>query len=100
MQLGCRLYGDYESLTHGYTADALVDFTGGVAERLECKAFAVEDQEGRESLFQTLHQANDSKSLLVCCKEVWYACFFFATIYQIINLDEVETKQKTAILLY
>ena len=54
----------------GYAADALVDFTGGVAERLEGKNFTTDNEEGKEKLFQTLLQANDNKALLICTKEV------------------------------
>ncbi|KAK7489937.1 hypothetical protein BaRGS_00018802 [Batillaria attramentaria] len=38
-----KLYGDYESLRYGFAADALVDFTGGVAEKLELAKLHVEE---------------------------------------------------------
>jgi hypothetical protein len=47
----CRLYGDYESLIQGDTADALVDFTGGVAEKLVLMNINLQDDLMKTALF-------------------------------------------------
>ena len=64
-----RLYGDYESLTQGYTADALVDFTGGVAEKLIVKDLDLSDT-GKDAFFKELLEAVENKALVSCCIQV------------------------------
>ncbi len=65
-----RLYGDYESLSTGYTADALVDFTGGVAEHLALSSLNVDGMEGRDQLFMHLLESRENKMLMVCNVDV------------------------------
>ena len=64
--VSARLYGDYETLVIGYAADALVDFTGGVAEKLDLNDRHLEDEEDAERLFLDLHEASENKALIVC----------------------------------
>ena len=62
-----RLYGDYESLSTGYTADALVDFTGGVAERLDLSTLNAQSSiEAKDAMFTHLLQSRENKMLIVC----------------------------------
>lgn len=61
-----RLYGDYESLNTGFTADALVDFTGGVAERIELNFMDLNDAEIKDKLFKDLLNASENNSFVVC----------------------------------
>jgi calpain-5 len=60
------LYGDYETLGYGRTADALVDFTGGVAEKLLLANFASNDPNSQLDLFNKLKDAMDDRALLNC----------------------------------
>ena len=60
-----RLYGDYESLAKGYTIDALVDFTGGIAERLDLVALGVDNPFVGEEVLKTMVNASDNKALMV-----------------------------------
>ena len=64
-----RLYGDYESLNQGYIADALVDFTGGVADKMLVKQLDKSD-EATGKLFRDLQDAIDNKSLATACIQV------------------------------
>ncbi|KAK7489940.1 hypothetical protein BaRGS_00018805 [Batillaria attramentaria] len=59
-----KLYGDYESLGHCYTLDSLVDFTGGVAERIEINSLLLND-EGRQAFFKRLQDALDAGDFLL-----------------------------------
>ncbi|XP_060570780.1 calpain-5-like [Ruditapes philippinarum] len=61
-----KLYGDYETLGYGRTADALVDFTGGVAEKLVLANFASNDPTCQLDLFNKLKDAMDDRALLNC----------------------------------
>ena len=65
-----RLYGDYESLMFGYVADALVDFTGGVAEKLVLSELLLQDWENREALFDKMLDAIELKAFINCHIEV------------------------------
>ncbi|GCB84222.1 hypothetical protein scyTo_0024972, partial [Scyliorhinus torazame] len=61
------LNGCYEALDGGNTADALVDFTGGVSEPValdeeNCSG----DLEKRKRLYQNLLKAHSRKSLISC----------------------------------
>ena len=66
----CRLFGDYETLSHGDTADALVDFTGGVAEKIELKKFSVSDTHSQLEVFNKVKEALDNHGLINCNIEV------------------------------
>ncbi|MEQ2161747.1 hypothetical protein GOODEAATRI_012717 [Goodea atripinnis] len=62
-----KLNGCYEALEGGNTAEALIDFTGGVSEplNLDCEALRLHS-ERRKSLFQTLAKVHEHKSLITC----------------------------------
>ncbi|KAK2149572.1 hypothetical protein LSH36_446g02083 [Paralvinella palmiformis] len=59
-----KLYGDYESLSAGFTADALVDFTGGVAEKCVVKSMDLDDEKKYYKFFEDLKVAVENKSLV------------------------------------
>lgn len=61
-----RLAGCYESLEAGNTADALVDFTGGIAETIKMEGENYEEESKREELFKLLDKSMDRRAL-VCC---------------------------------
>ncbi|XP_063437596.1 calpain-5-like isoform X1 [Mytilus trossulus] len=61
-----KLYGDYESLTEGDTADALVDFTGGVAEKLVLMNINLQDDQMKMALFRKLRDASENQALINC----------------------------------
>ncbi|XP_035693138.1 calpain-5-like isoform X3 [Branchiostoma floridae] len=62
-----KLAGCYEALQGGNTLDALVDFTGGVAEPIALdKGGYREDEEKKEKLFKVMHKAAERGSLLTC----------------------------------
>uniref|UniRef100_A0A3B5KVA5 Si:dkey-19b23.13 n=1 Tax=Xiphophorus couchianus TaxID=32473 RepID=A0A3B5KVA5_9TELE len=62
-----KLNGCYEALEGGNTAEALIDFTGGVSEplSLDCEALSL-SSERRKALFQTLAKVYEHKSLITC----------------------------------
>lgn len=61
-----KLFGDYESLEDGCTADALIDFTGGVAQKVDMEECgARNDDVVKLTLFNELVEAADNKSLIV-----------------------------------
>ena len=83
-----RLYGDYESLSTGHTIDALVDFTGGVAERLDLVAHGLQSSSphGLSQIMQILHEACDNNALIITSIKVSHSrgivcAFCFKTIY-------------------
>ncbi|XP_063043315.1 calpain-5-like isoform X2 [Engraulis encrasicolus] len=62
-----KLNGCYEALEGGNTAEALVDFTGGVSEPISlarCSLMQHPDQ--RKTLFQTLSKAHSQRALITC----------------------------------
>lgn len=60
-----RLFGCYEALDGGGLEEALVDFTGGVAETIELRADNYnEDEAKRDALFEVLKKADHHKSLM------------------------------------
>ena len=65
-----RLYGDYETLTTGRTADALVDFTGGVAETLYLAKLNLVDFNSQVEIFTKLKEAIENRALINCNIEV------------------------------
>ncbi|KAI0237153.1 Calpain-5 [Lamellibrachia satsuma] len=61
-----KLYGDYESLNSCCTVDALVDFTGGVAQKYLIDELDIKWDINRVRLFQELQEALENKALLTC----------------------------------
>lgn len=62
-----RLNGCYEALEGGNTAEALIDFTGGVSEPLSLDREALRlHSDQRRALFQTLTKVHECKSLITC----------------------------------
>ncbi|KAL8568330.1 hypothetical protein ACOMHN_040903 [Nucella lapillus] len=70
-----KLFGDYESLCQGFAVDALIDFTGGVAERLELDKYDLNDAPTKKRIFKKLVEAADNGALIVtkidCAEEDW-----------------------------
>ncbi|XP_031688162.1 calpain-5-like [Oncorhynchus kisutch] len=62
-----KLNGCYEALEGGNTAEALIDFTGGVSEPLclDREALTLHPDQ-RRALFQTLAKAHGCKALITC----------------------------------
>uniref|UniRef100_A0A3P9D364 Calpain-5 n=1 Tax=Maylandia zebra TaxID=106582 RepID=A0A3P9D364_9CICH len=61
------LNGCYEALEGGNTAEALIDFTGGVSEPLSLDREALRlHSDQRRALFQTLTKVHECKSLITC----------------------------------
>lgn len=50
----------------GNTADALVDFTGGIAETIKMDGENYDDESKREELFKLMDKSMD-RGALVCC---------------------------------
>ncbi|XP_060886949.1 calpain-5-like isoform X2 [Labrus mixtus] len=62
-----KLNGCYEALEGGNTAEALIDFTGGVSEPLSLDREALTRHcEQRRAFFQTLAKAHERKALITC----------------------------------
>ncbi len=62
-----RLNGCYEALEGGNTAEALIDFTGGVSEPLSLnQEKLIQHADQRKTLFQTLAHAHSHKALITC----------------------------------
>ncbi|KAG9346367.1 hypothetical protein JZ751_006678 [Albula glossodonta] len=62
-----KLNGCYEALEGGNTAEALVDFTGGVSEPLSLdKEVLTHHSDQRRALFQTLARAHSRRALITC----------------------------------
>lgn len=62
-----RLNGCYEALEGGNTAEALIDFTGGVSEPLSLDREVLRlHSDQRRALFQTLTKVHECKSLITC----------------------------------
>uniref|UniRef100_A0A3Q3IGQ9 Uncharacterized protein n=1 Tax=Monopterus albus TaxID=43700 RepID=A0A3Q3IGQ9_MONAL len=61
------LNGCYEALEGGNTAEALIDFTGGVSEPLHLDSEALSlHSDQRRTFFQTLAKAHERKALITC----------------------------------
>ncbi|XP_061565525.1 calpain-5-like isoform X1 [Cololabis saira] len=62
-----KLNGCYEALEGGNTAEALIDFTGGVSEPLSLDRESLGlNSSQRKALFQTLAKVHEHKSLITC----------------------------------
>ncbi|XP_077400064.1 calpain-5 isoform X2 [Vanacampus margaritifer] len=62
-----KLNGCYEALEGGNTAEALIDFTGGVSEPLSLNRETLTlHGDRRKVLFQTLAKAHEHKALITC----------------------------------
>ena len=66
-----RLFGDYETLIKGHSVDALVDFTGGVPERLILGDMdLVRNEDKLQDFFCKLLDASADRSLVMCSLDV------------------------------
>ncbi|KAI3353965.1 hypothetical protein L3Q82_018453 [Scortum barcoo] len=62
-----KMYGCYEALDGGNTADALVDFTGGVSEPMDLVENGFEeDEEKRSELFERVLKVHNRGGLISC----------------------------------
>lgn len=62
-----KMYGCYEALDGGNTADALVDFTGGVSEPMDLMENGFkEDEEKRNELFERVLKVHNRGGLISC----------------------------------
>lgn len=62
-----KVYGCYEALDGGNTADALVDFTGGVSEPLDLiEGQIAQDEESRNRLFERVLKVHNREGLISC----------------------------------
>ena len=63
----CRLNGCYEALEGGNTAEALIDFTGGVSETLTLDPPTLHcNADQQRALFNTLSRAHGHRALITC----------------------------------
>ena len=72
-----RLIGNYEALDGGELAEALEDFTGGIAEPIDIVGGKYnEDPEKREELFAAMKKAHNNRALqaaaIPVCKTACY----------------------------
>ncbi len=58
-----RLHGSYEAIEGGQTMDALVDLTGGLAERYELKG-------ADPNMYRHLRRAHKSRAFIACSRKV------------------------------
>lgn len=71
MKFYCRVAGSYESLDGGNLCDALIDFTGGIAETFELQTEKYyEDEEKKTQLFKMMRNEYENHSLLSCAISV------------------------------
>lgn len=62
-----RVYGCYEALDGGNTADALVDFTGGVSEPVDLlEGQMASDEVARNQLFERVLKVHNRDGLISC----------------------------------
>lgn len=67
-----RVYGCYEALDGGNTADALVDFTGGVSEPVDLlEGQMATDEAARNQLFERVLKVHNRDGLISCSIRVW-----------------------------
>ena len=61
------MYGCYEALDGGNTADALVDFTGGVSEPIDLlKGHFGQEEEARNQLLERVLKVHNRGGLISC----------------------------------
>lgn len=61
------MYGCYEALDGGNTADALVDFTGGVSEPVDLlEGMYAQDEAARNQLFERVLKVHNRDGLISC----------------------------------
>ena len=59
------MFGCYEALDGGELAEALEDFTGGVAEPIDLEQGKyAEDEQKRDELFKTMKSSMDNRALM------------------------------------
>lgn len=79
-----RLTGCYESLEGGNTGDAVVDFTGAVAEAINLEAEAYyKDAKKQDQLFEDLLKVYEREGIISCSIKVcvFPKCLLFLTLY-------------------
>ena len=79
-----RLSGCYQSLEGGNTGDAVVDFSGAVAEAINLEAEAYyKDQKRQDRLFEDLLKVYDRDGIISCSIRVCavYECLHFYFLY-------------------
>ncbi|CAL1547881.1 unnamed protein product [Lymnaea stagnalis] len=59
-----KLFGDYESMATGHTADALVDFTGGVSETFVVDSFDITEEAALDYYFKKMSTAFENRALI------------------------------------
>lgn len=71
LSLSLRLSGCYEALDGGNTADALVDFTGGVSEPIDLtEGDYIADEAKRNLLFERVLKVHNRGGLISCSIKV------------------------------
>lgn len=77
-----RLAGCYESLEGGNTGDAVVDFSGAVAEAIDLEGGAYYKEEAKqEQLFEDLLKVYNRGGIISCSIKVWPPPDFFFYLY-------------------
>ncbi len=72
-----RLCGCYDALDGGNTADALVDFTGGVSEPMDLlEGKFLQEEESRNQLFERVLKIHSRGGLISCSIRVSRACVY------------------------
>lgn len=75
-----RLYGSYEEITAGLTADSFMNLTGGVAEMIDFRKKRISS----ERLFQRLHNAFQCPTTMVgCAVPVWTSNIYLSKKFSI-----------------
>ncbi|CAD5113955.1 DgyrCDS3115 [Dimorphilus gyrociliatus] len=64
-----KFIGDYESMNMTNASNALVDFTGGVAQPISFEDYDLLSTEVRQEIFKMLFEASQNKSLMIVRKQ-------------------------------